>query len=315
MIRRLSADADLVAIAPAWAALWRARPATPFAHPAWLLPWWRQFGTGRPRVAVRYDGDRLTGVLPLYEYQGRLLPIGAGPTDYCDVLGDDPAPMLAALLDDIPAGLVDVPHGSSLRAVTPPPGWTIAWQEGNTCPALSLPATMGALLAAIPHTARNLRLNRNRAARAGSVTIRTATADTLGADLATLIRLHQSRWVGQGEAGVLSDPLVLAFHRDCAPRLLRAGLLRLCVLAVNSVPAAAMYALLSPGRIHFYLSGFDTAHTAISPGNLLLAAMLAQAIAEGRVEADFLRGQERYKYVWGAVDRISAQARIEQRGL
>lgn len=301
---------DLVALAPAWAALWRAHPATPFAHPAWLLPWWRQFGTGRPRVAVRYDGDRLSGMLPLYEYQGRLLPIGAGPTDYCDVLGDDPAPLLTALLDDMPMDLLDVPHGSPLRAVTPPPGWTIAWQDSDACPALPLPATMDALLAAIPHTARKLRMNRNRAGRAGSVTVRTATADTLGDDLATLIRLHQSRWVGQGYAGVLSDPLVLAFHHDSAPRLLRAGLLRLCVLAVDGAPAAAIYALLSPGQIHFYLSGFDSAHSAISPGSLLLAAMLEEAIAEGRHEADFLRGREGYKYAWGAVDRFSAQGRV-----
>ena len=312
MIRRLSVDADLIAIAPAWAALWRSHPTTPFGHPAWLLPWWRQFGTGHPRVAVRHDADRLTGLLPMYEYQGRLLPIGAGTTDHCDVLGDDPASLLAVLLDTMPAELLAVPPESPWRGVAPPPGWTIAWQDSDSCPALALPSTMDALLAAVPHTARKLRMNRNRAARAGAITIRTATAGTLGDDMATLIRLHQSRWVPRGEVGSLSDPLVLAFHADSAPRLLRAGLLRLCVLAVDGAAAAAIYALLSPGRIHFYLSGFDAAHTAISPGSLLLAAMLEQAIGEGRHEADFLRGREGYKYAWGAVDRMSAQARIER---
>ncbi len=307
MIRRITTDAALYAQAPEWAALWRATPVTPFAHPAWLLPWWRQFGTGRPHVAVRDDA-----VLALYDYQGRLLPIGAGTTDHCDMLGADPDPLLAALLDDRVAELLAVPPGSPLRDVAVPPGWAIAWQDADTCPSLPLPATMEALLATVPATARKLRMNQNRAARAGGVAIRTATAETLADDMATLIRLHQARWVAQGEAGTLSDPLVLAFHADSAPRLLRAGLLRVCVLAVDGVAAAAIYALLSPGRIHFYLSGFDAAYTFVSPGSLLLAAMLGQAIAEGRHEADFLRGRESYKYAWGAVDRISAQARIDR---
>lgn len=305
MIRRLSTDADLYALAPHWAALWRASPSTPFAHPAWLLPWWRQFGTGRPRVAV--SG---TGVLPMYELDGRLLPLGAGTTDHCDLLGTGADTLLAALLDDRPAELLAVPPGSPLRDVAVPPGWTIRWQAADSCPALVLPRSMDALLAAMPHTARKLRMNRNRAARAGTVAIRTATAETLADDLATLIRLHQSRWVPQGEPGSLSDPLVLAFHADSAPRLLRAGLLRLQILTVDGAPAAAIYALLSAGRIHFYLSGFDAAHTVISPGSLLLAAMMEQAIGEGRHEADFLRGRESYKYAWGAQDRWSAQALI-----
>jgi len=269
VIRRLSTDADLYALAPHWAALWRASPSTPFAHPAWLLPWWRQFGTGRPRVAV--SG---TGVLPMYELDGRLLPLGAGTTDHCDLLGTGADTLLAALLDDRPAELLAVPPGSPLRDVAVQPGWTIRWQAADSCPALVLPRSMDALLAAVPHTARKLRMNRNRAARAGTVAIRTATAETLADDLATLIRLHQSRWVPQGE------------------------------------PGAAIYALLSAGCIHFYLSGFDAAHTAISPGSLLLAAMLEQAIGEGRHEADFLRGRESYKYAWGAQDRWSAQALI-----
>lgn len=305
VIRRITSDAALVALASEWAALWRAAPATPFAHPAWLLPWWRQFGTGRPHVAVRDDA-----VLALYEYQGRLLPIGAGTTDTCDMLGTDPAPLLAALLDDRPAELLAVPPTSPLRAVTVPPGWAIAWQDADTCPALPLPSTMDALLATVPAMARKLRMNQNRAARAGGITIRTATPDTLADDMATLIRLHQARWLAQGEAGTLSDPFVLAFHADSAPLLLRAGLLRVGVLAVDGAAAAAIYALLSPGRIHFYLSGFDAVLAFVSPGSLLLAAMLEQAIGEGRHEADFLRGREAYKYAWGAIDRISAQARI-----
>ena len=67
-----------------------------------------------------------------------------------------------------------------------------------------------------------------------------------------------------------------------------------------------MLALLAPGRIFFYLSGYDAARRFVSPGTLLVGAMLEQAVAEGRTEAHFLRGRESYKYAWGAVDRLNA---------
>ena len=70
--------------------------------------------------------------------------------------------------------------------------------------------------------------------------------------------------------------------------------------------AAAVHALLGSDRILFYLSGFDPAFRFESPGTILLGAMLEQAIAEGRREANFLRGAEAYKYAWGARDRFNA---------
>ena len=62
----LATDAALRALRPEWEALWRRATATPFQSPAWLLPWWGAFGTGRPRAAVLRGGDgRLLGLLPL----------------------------------------------------------------------------------------------------------------------------------------------------------------------------------------------------------------------------------------------------------
>ncbi|MBC7802057.1 MAG: glycosyl transferase family 1, partial [Gemmatimonadaceae bacterium] len=107
MIDMLDTDAAIHALAPEWEALWRSVPgASPFTAPAWLMPFWRHFGTGMPRVAVQRDGGRLTGVLPLYvldEPGGpKLLPFGAGITDQIDALlapGTAPASLLQAALD------------------------------------------------------------------------------------------------------------------------------------------------------------------------------------------------------------------------
>lgn len=303
MITLLDTDAAVFALRDDWAALWSQVPgATPFEHPDWLLPWWRQFGTGRPRVAVSRSGGRLVGVLPMHALGQRTLPMGAGITDYHDALllpGADIMPLVHAVE---PCELLEVPPGSALRRMP------VAWSRASTCPAFAL---TGELLATLPaRTARKLRMNRNRANRMGGFTMERATLETAPELLAHLIRLHTARWTGQGETGVLADPLVCAFHADSAPKLVAAGLARLQVMRLAGAAAAACYALLSQGRILFYLSGFDAAFAEISPGTLLLAAMLEEARAEGRWEADFLRGTEAYKYGWGGVDRHNAQARL-----
>jgi len=313
LIAVLETDAELEALGPEWQALWRRTPeATPFQSPLWLLPWWRQFGTGMPRVGIERRGGELAGVLPLYvlaEAEGRkLLPIGAGTTDYLDGLGD-PAPLLTAVLERARADgvsccdLFDTPPGSRLLDLRPPPCWRAEWSPSSRCPVLVFPDIP-------PRIRRKLRMSRHRAERGGGWTIEDSGPETVQALLDELIRLHQGRWTAQGETGVLASDPVLAFHREAAPGLLEAGLLRLQVLRLAGEMAAAILALLAPNRIFFYLSGFDGRYAFVSPGTLLLGAMLEQAMAEGRTEAHFLRGRESYKYAWGAVDRLNMACRL-----
>lgn len=298
-------EAGLAALVPEWRALWASSPgATPFQHPAWLLPWWAAFGTGEPRIATWHERGILQGILPAYildQPDGRkMLPIGAGTTDYLDALGTGGAGMLAALLDRCmqdqvsSLDLIDIQPGSSLPTAAAPSGWRAAWGPGNPCPVLPL--------ADIPSgIRRKLRMNRNRAHRAGGW----AVQDAGPAGFETLVALHQARWTAVAEPGVLQDAAVLACLRGALGPLDQAGLLRLQTLTIAGRPAAAIMALLAPGRIFFYLSGYDAAQAFTSPGTLLLGAMLEQAAAEDRTEAHFLRGQEAYKYAWGATDRLN----------
>jgi CelD/BcsL family acetyltransferase involved in cellulose biosynthesis len=325
----LTSDAALHALRPEWEALWRraAAETTPFQSPAWLLPWWRAFGTGRPRAAaLRGDGGKLLGLLPLYLLEEgsetKLLPVGIGVSDYLDALLDPDAPpdaaerLLAAALAASPEAtscdLTDLPPGAALRCAPAPPGWR---DEGarptEPCPVLALPpgATLSEALSRRRRAA--LRNARNRAARAGGCAIRTATADTLDDCLGALVALHRARWGARGEpGGVLADPRVLALHREAAPGLLAEGALRLQVLHLGGAPAAAHYALLGGGRVLLYLSGFDAARARESPGAMLLGDLVEWALAEGWRELHFLRGDEEYKYGWGAVDRFNAARRL-----
>ena len=321
MIELVTSEADLLALRPQWSALWRSLPgASPFQSPEWLLGWWRQFGTGQPLLALQRRDGALLGVLPLYVLEEaparKLLPIGVGITDYFEPLLAPGAPedaagtlMRAALAEAsrrhvTECSLPDLPPGSALRKAALA-GWTGCLADADPCPVLALPP-------AIPSgKRRDIRQAQHRAARAGGWTTEIATAVSAAALLEHLIALHTQRWQGSGETGVLADRRVLRFHRETIAGLVAAGMARLQVLRFGARVAAAYYALLDRGqRILFYLSGFDAAHSRESPGTLLLARMIDDAVAEGRRELHFLRGAEAYKYAWGGVDRINAVRRL-----
>jgi CelD/BcsL family acetyltransferase involved in cellulose biosynthesis len=319
------ADASaLVRLQPEWARLWSRCPrASAFLAPQWLLPWWRHLGQGTlASLAVRSTADgELVALATMYIYRHpltgvrHLFPIGIGTTDHLDVLvrpGWEDAALDAILAHFADRDDWDVLEFPQLRGDSPllraplPPGWRRELVDGEPSPLLSL---HGATALPLPKAmAQNLRTARHRAARAGRVTYELADASSLPAALDALAALHASRWSDRGESGVLADPAVQSFHREAAPALLAAGLLRLHVLRLDGAIVAVLYALADPPscserRHSYYLGGFDPRHRALSPGSLLVAHAIEQALAEGAVAFDFLRGAEAYKYRWGALDQ------------
>jgi CelD/BcsL family acetyltransferase involved in cellulose biosynthesis len=309
---------DLDALQADWVALWARVPdATPFQHPAWLIPWWRHVGEGELMMLARHGADGLDALFPLYVWRGQLFPLGIGTTDYLDALvaPGHAEPAMAALLRHLHASRgrfarAEWPQlrpASPLLAGTAPPSWHDATEPAEPCPALRLPARVEDLGAQVSaKTLRDLRVARRRAAEIGA-TVEEATAETLPGIAEALIRLHAERWRSRAEDGVLAAASVQAMHRASMPALWQAGLLRLFALRLGGEVVAVIHALADPpgraGRsLYLYLQGFDPAHERLSPGLLLLGAVIERAIAEGFALADFLRGQERYKSFWGAAD-------------
>jgi CelD/BcsL family acetyltransferase involved in cellulose biosynthesis len=317
MIEVLTNPAALPGLIPEWTALWkRTAGATPFSSPAWLMPWWQIFGTEAPVVACLYQGRSLAGILPLYvlhETDGRkLLPVGAGVTDYVDALlaPDAPADAVrelahAALEKGAGNGaaicdLTDIPPGSALRGVCAPPGWQISWRRADPCPVLlhsdAIPARQQ----------RKLRMNRHRADRLGGWRVVRAANDDLPHLMDALLLWNEQR-------GHAPDASAQRFFRNAASSLSAAGLLRLCALQAGDDLAAVCFALeAGKDRLLFYLIGFNPRLAPISPGSLLLGAMIETAWQEGRQELHFLRGGESYKHAWGAEDRFNAACHMRK---
>ena len=324
---RIIRDASaLAALEPAWWALWRRVPqATPFQSPAWLIPWWRHFHPGDLFVIVAGSGDTLVGLAPFYIEVGslgrRLLPLGISVSDYHDVLLDPSCASCAgqalvrASLESNGWERWDLeelrPDAVALRLPVPPDLQDEATPQ-SACP--TLPLSGSDLSAILPKTKRRkLNLARNRAARRGSVEIRRAEGEGVGEALDHLYRLHALRWASRHESGVLADDAVQDFHRMAAPSLAAAGLLRLYDLSIGGAVVAVQYGFQVEDAGYAYLAGFDPDFEFESPGAILMAHAIEEARREGAREFHFLRGQEAYKYGWGAVDRWNQKRTLIRR--
>jgi CelD/BcsL family acetyltransferase involved in cellulose biosynthesis len=317
--------ARLAALRPEWLALWRRCPAaTPFQSPDWLLPWWRHLGGGELLAVVVRDGARLVGLAALFVYADggtrRLLPLGIGISDYHDLLLEDgredaAAALFAALRQE--RARWDVlefeelrPEACALR-LAGPPGWSDAVAENGHCPALALPEGAASVRDCVPRAKfEAVKLARNRARRRGEVAVEQADAASVGELLEALIRLHAARWDERGGAGVLAEERLQSFHRVAAPLLLDAGVLRLHVLRIDERIVGAYYGFVQRDRAYAYLTGFDPEYRFESPGTILFAHAIEEALREGARAFDFLRGREPYKYGWGATDRPNRRRRF-----
>jgi CelD/BcsL family acetyltransferase involved in cellulose biosynthesis len=320
--------AAFAALEPEWWELWRRAPsATPFQLPAWLIPWWRHFHPGELFVVTVRRAGRLVGLAPFYIEDGalgrRLLPVGISLSDYLDVLLDpDYREEAGQALVHHFAREGECWDGWSLEELAPqaaaltlpvPPECEEQLTPQSDCPVLTVPEGQTAEAAAPERQRRNLRLARNRAARRGGIVVEQGTAASASVILDHLFRLHRARWQSRGEDGVLADDAVQSFQRDVVPGLMQAGLLRLYLMRIGGEPAAAYYGFVHDRRAYGYLTGFDPNFSFESPGLLLWAHAIEQAVAEGAREFHFLRGPEAYKYAWGATDRWNMRRLFRRR--
>jgi CelD/BcsL family acetyltransferase involved in cellulose biosynthesis len=292
-IQRLD-SAQLKAIRPEWESLWASVPdASPFQHPAWLLPWTQAYAPGRMAAAALWDGDRLAALLPVFVWNRALLLAGTGPSDHSSLLGSAEALIHAAA--EAVAEPFDRIDFQQLPSQSP-----LATDSGEPCMVLELRGSAG--MAAVSKRMRsNWRYSVRRLERKGAVIdLVTAEAEAAAADLG---RLHALRWREKGKDGVLSDDLAACHLQLAIPQLAGAGLLRMHRLRAGDETIAILFAMRGGRSTCFYLSGFDPDWKRLSPGNALVGAAIAQAAAESCTEFDFLRGQEPYKCKWGAKAR------------
>lgn len=295
--------------------------ATPFQSPAWVEAWWTHLGGGeRHDLEARDAAGRLIGLLPMHVWHDgnvrRLVPVAAGHSDYSDALIDGEAE------DEAMAGLWDALHAvgdrwdevllPDLRPGSPLLCWPADEEEGEVCPVLAIPEPQ--LLPLLSKSQRRKIVHdRHRADALGDVTTTFAAPGEIDDALTALFDLHAARWRLEGQQGVLADPRVQAFHRTAAPALAAAGLLRLVVVRHEGRIVSVLHAFADARRGYSYAIGSDFSVPKQSFGTLAFAHLIEACAADGATEFHFLRGEEAYKYQWGAVPTRTVRRTIRQR--
>jgi CelD/BcsL family acetyltransferase involved in cellulose biosynthesis len=184
-------------------------------------------------------------------------------------------------------------------------GWEVRRDLEDVCPVVPLADDWEAQLASLGKKTRHeVRRKLRRAEGAGNLTLRYLPLEAESVE--RFVMLHQARWGADGlfPATEGGDRSRLFLHRlvELEAADGRAAQLHLGeVLAGDRVLHA--FVGFDDGRTcHFYNAGMDPSARDLSPGVVGTAMYLRDRLEAGTRRFDFLRGDEAYKYEWGAVD-------------
>lgn len=310
----------------------------PFLRHEYLYAWWQTLGggeweSGELYIVLARDGNRrLHGIAPLFFTQNRkgeaaLLLLGSIEiSDYLDFIVREAD--LAAFCE----GLL-----SHLAAVTAPPwkvldlynildssltlsaletaarrlGWRYGVEPLQHSPYIPLPGDWEVYLASINKKQRHeIRRKLRRLEESGVpfhwyIVQDEHTLDREIDDFLALMALDQ-------EKQAFLTTVMRSQMRSAIWKAFRAGWLQLSFLEIAGEKAAAYLNFDYGNQIWVYNSGMDNRFNLYSPGWVLLSYLLKWANENGRSAFDFMRGNEEYKYRFGAIDRFVMRARLER---
>jgi len=230
-----------------------------------------------------------------------------GLADYCSAGGDPehPQPWDAIDLRRLRTGdpaIEALAEAFGRREVDQ--GWTLNVEPEEVCPVATLPtgATLDDYFATLGKKERHEIRRKVRRAEAAGVVELTPSQDPIG-DLPAFIDLHQKRWGADGlfpetEGGDQSR----TFFRRLFELFPADGPLRLAFLTVDGHRIAACVSFETADSVLYYNAGVDPEARELSPGVVMVERLVRRALECGATRLDFLRGNEPYKYEWGAAD-------------
>lgn len=308
----------------------------PFMRFEYLRAWWETRGGGEwPQnsrlalVTARRDGN-LVGAAPLFfvdNHQGKptLLLVGSiEVSDFLDLMAEPSnqenffARLLAFLPDaglprwetlDLYNILDSSPTLPVLEKVARSLGWQFRLERLQHSPYIPLPGDWETYLAGIDKKQRHeIRRKMRRAdeAKAAVSWYLVKDPDTLESEAEAFMELMSY----ETDKAAFLTPLMrrhfhnvlrCAFDKDC---------LHMAFLTIAGEKAAGYIGFNYLNRLWIYNSGINPAFRDYSPGWVLLGHQLRWANEQGLSEFDFMRGNEDYKYRFGAIDRFVTHATL-----
>lgn len=299
----------------------------PFLTYAFQHAWWQHLGGGEWSQAElhiltgRGEDGALLGIAPLFSSVGedgklRLHLIGSHEiADYLDLIcrPADLAAFTQAVVRELQTdaswselSFYNLLDGSAtiaaLQAAAESGGLQFEMEQLQACPYIPLPASFDEYLENLDSKqAHELRRKMRKAARnvlpVTTEFIREANQlDDALEDFFGLMAQEQDKLE-------FLKPAMRTQMEAIARAAFAGGWLQLIFLKVGKQRAAAYLNFDYQDRIWGYNAGFSNAYAELSPGWIMMAEMMEWCIANGRSVFDFMRGDEEYKYRFGAVDR------------
>ena len=184
-------------------------------------------------------------------------------------------------------------------------GRKTATRPDVVCPTMSLPETWDAFLQELSSNFRSqVRRSAKNFTGDGECTSRTLAAADAEAFTRRLIQLNCNRMQAKGDVSSMQDEAFQAFLLEAIPYLAAQGLAWMDVVERDSEILGVALNLAYGKEIYYYSGGFDEQLNKLRPGTALFANAIQRGIDSGFTSFNFLRGDESYKYRWGAQDVV-----------
>ncbi len=301
---------------------------TPFLRYEYLKAWWQLRGGGewppesQLRVVVGRKAGKICGIAPLFQVGEEILLLGSEAiSDFLDLIVAEAnlQEFLDGLWHTLPdwqrlnwANVLETsPTRRALAQCAAAHGWTFSDQVLQPAPYIPLPGDFETYLAGLKKKQRHeIRRKLRRAARQ-EAPVRwyiLSDADDLDEAIEACFQLMSQ----DPEKQAFLTHTMRSQMRSLLHAAFQAGWLQLAFLEVGGRKAAGYLNFDYNNRIWVYNSGAHPDFLHLSPGWVLLGHLLQWANENGRHEFDFMRGDETYKYRFGAVNRYVHRLQIKK---
>lgn len=293
-----------------------------FVSPVWLEVWWSVFGNNRELylASVRQD-DAVIGIAPLMIENGIASIIGSA--DVCDYLDfvvaqDRSQDFFDTLVDDLKQKGVQQLNLESLRPdskvltglteVALRRGCEVSLTPCDVTLEMALPDTWDDYLMTLNSKQRHeVRRKLRRLEEAGNFGYRAISGTSVVEALDTFLKMFtESR---DDKADFLTEKRE-SFFRSMTESMANAGILKLGILEIESLPAAMVMYFDYNDSIYLYNSGFEKEYISLSAGLLSKVLCIKDSIETGKKVFDFLKGNEVYKSRLGGTETQLSDCRI-----
>lgn len=307
---------------------------TPFARHEYLSQWWNSLGGGewsRAELVLvsASEGGQPVGFAPLFraEHDGReaLLLVGSIETsDYLDLVvrRADHSRFLSGLLDylanapqfrELPLDWYNLPQSSptlaALRGECERRGWGYEEQMFRPTPRIALNDNFEDFLDGLEKKQRHEIRRKLRRAASGLLPVQfhiVERAAPLESEMDSLLDLMAQ----DANKAEFLQPAMREHLRAVMRSAQSHGYLWLAFLTIGGARAAAAFNFDYGNKLWGYNSGVNREFMEYSPGWVLLAHQIRWAIEHGRNEFDFMRGDEDYKYRFGASNQYVMRVQV-----